>query len=122
MKTLSSLAVVVALSFVPVYAVRADNHHDAEQAVEVEIKATTTKLSDHVYVIQGLGGNVGLFVDEHDVFLIDNDHKEISPLILDAIQTITDKPVRFLVNTHWHGDHTGGNEMMGKGGAVDYRA
>ncbi|MBI1301227.1 MAG: MBL fold metallo-hydrolase [Alphaproteobacteria bacterium] len=95
----------------------ADNHgHDHTKEAGVEV--SHQKLSDHVYILQGQGGNVGLFVGETDVFVIDNDHGHVSPSIVSKIKEITPNPIRFLANTHWHGDHTGGNKIIGESGAV----
>ena len=82
----------------------------------VEIK--TTKLSATVYMLEGEGGNIGVSAGEDGVFLIDDQFAPLTPKILDAVKTISDKPVRFLMNTHWHGDHVGGNENLGKAGVV----
>lgn len=86
------------------------------QQKEVQIK--TTKVSDHIYMLVGQGGNIAVSVGEDGVFMIDDQFARLTPKILKAIQEITPKPVEFLINTHWHGDHTGGNENMQKEGAV----
>ncbi len=86
------------------------------QNQEVEIKVN--KLTDHVYMLVGRGGNIGLSVGEDGAFMIDDQYAPLTPKILEAIKTVTDKPVKFLVNTHWHGDHTGGNENMSKEGTI----
>jgi glyoxylase-like metal-dependent hydrolase (beta-lactamase superfamily II) len=83
---------------------------------KVEIK--TTKLADNVYMMEGAGGNLGLSAGEDATFLIDDQFAPLTPKIQAAIAKITDKPVRFVLNTHWHFDHTGGNENLGKAGAV----
>ena len=82
----------------------------------VEIR--TEKLSDTVYMLVGAGGNLGLSVGEDAVFLVDDQFAPLTPKILAAVKAISDKPVRFLMNTHWHGDHVGGNENLGKAGVV----
>ena len=71
-----------------------------------------------VYVLTGSGGNMGLSVGDDAAFLVDDQFAPLTPKILAAIATVTAKPVRFVVNTHWHWDHTGGNENMGKTGAL----
>ena len=71
-----------------------------------------------VYLLQGSGGNIGLAVGDDAVFVVDDQYAPLTPKILAAIAAVTPKPVRFVVNTHWHFDHTGGNENMGKAGAL----
>ena len=83
---------------------------------KVQIK--TIPVADGVYLLAGRGGNIGLFVGQDGAFLIDDQYAPLTDKILEAISAVTDKPVRFLVNTHWHGDHTGGNENIGKGGTI----
>jgi glyoxylase-like metal-dependent hydrolase (beta-lactamase superfamily II) len=87
-------------------------------AQKKEITIETTKLTDQVYMLKGSGGNIGLFIGDNGVFMIDDQFAPLTPKILDAIKKITNKPVRYLINTHWHGDHTGGNENMQKEGAI----
>ncbi len=86
------------------------------QKKEVQIKVT--KVTDHVYMLVGQGGNIAISVGEDGVFMIDDQFARLTPKILAAIKSVTDQPVEFLINTHWHGDHTGGNENMQKEGAV----
>lgn len=89
--------------------------HNNQQA-EVTIK--TTRLSDGLYVLFGQGGNIGLSVGEDGVYLIDDQYAPLTEKINKAIERITEQPVKFVINTHWHGDHTGGNENFGKAGAT----
>ncbi len=86
------------------------------QKKEVTIKST--KITESIYMLEGQGGNIGLFIGEDGAFMIDDQFAKLTPKILKAIKDITDKPVKYLINTHWHGDHTGGNENMSKEGAV----
>ena len=88
----------------------------AQDFSKVEIR--TEKLSDTVYMLVGAGGNLGLSVGEDAVFLVDDQFAPLTPKIEAAIAKITAKPVKFVLNTHWHGDHTGGNENLGKAGAL----
>lgn len=83
-----------------------------------EIKIETTKLSDQIYMLKGRGGNIGLFIGKEAVFMIDDQFAPLTPKILMAIKKITPESVSYLVNTHWHGDHTGGNLNMHKEGAL----
>lgn len=75
------------------------------------------KVAENVYMLTGRGGNLGLSVGDSGAFLIDDQFANMTAPILAAVKTVTDKPVKFLVNTHHHGDHTGGNENMAKAGA-----
>ena len=83
---------------------------------KVEIKVN--KVADGIYMLEGQGGNMGLSVGEDATFLIDDQFAPLSDKIKAAIATVADKPVKFLMNTHWHGDHVGGNENFGKSGAI----
>jgi cyclase len=83
---------------------------------KVEIK--TEKLADGVYMMTGSGGNLGVSVGEDGVFLIDSQFAPLTPKIQAAIAKLSARPVRFLLNTHWHFDHVGGNENLGKAGAI----
>ncbi|MEX2154109.1 MAG: MBL fold metallo-hydrolase [Gemmatimonadaceae bacterium] len=71
-----------------------------------------------VYMLTGAGGNIGLSVGEDAAFLVDDQYAPLTPKIIAAVAAVTSKPIRFVVNTHWHGDHTGGNENLGKAGAL----
>ena len=82
----------------------------------VEVRAT--RLTETTYMLTGAGGNIGLSVGEDAVFLVDDQYAPLTERINAAIAKITPKPVRFILNTHWHGDHTGGNENYGKAGAL----
>lgn len=88
------------------------------QCQKKEVKIIATKLTEQVYMLKGQGGNIGLFIGDDAVFMIDDQFAPLTPKILAAIKKITDEPVSYLINTHWHGDHTGGNENMEKEGAL----
>ncbi|MDQ3673148.1 MAG: MBL fold metallo-hydrolase [Gemmatimonadota bacterium] len=92
---------------------QAQNPPDASQ-VQVKIVPVATG----VYMLEGMGGNIGLSVGTDDAFIIDDQYAPMTAKIKAAIATVTSKPVRFVVNTHWHGDHTGGNEAMAGSGAL----
>lgn len=82
------------------------------------VQIRTQPLATGVYALFGAGGNIGLAVGDDAVFVIDDQFAPLTPKILAAIAALTPKPVRFVVNTHWHFDHTGGNENLGKAGAL----
>lgn len=82
----------------------------------VEVKAT--KVAGSVYMLTGAGGNIGASVGEDGIVLVDDQYAPLAPKIEAALKGITDKPVRFVINTHYHGDHTGGNEHFGKSAPI----
>jgi len=82
----------------------------------VEIK--TEKIAEGVYMLVGYGGNIGLAVGQESTFLVDDQYAPLTDKIRAAVSAVSEIPVQFVINTHWHGDHTGGNERLGKGGAV----
>ncbi|MGH9591964.1 MAG: MBL fold metallo-hydrolase, partial [Bryobacteraceae bacterium] len=82
----------------------------------VEIK--TTKISNNFYTLDGQGGTVGVLAGPDGVFMVDTQFAPLTEKIVAAVRKITDRPIRFVVNTHVHGDHTGGNENLGKMGVT----
>lgn len=78
----------------------------------------TTELGGGVYMLVGQGGNVGVAVGPENVVVIDDQFARMSTAIMDAIAAITDKPISFMINTHYHGDHTGGNAQFRAAGAT----
>ncbi|MDQ3137348.1 MAG: MBL fold metallo-hydrolase [Gemmatimonadota bacterium] len=82
-------------------------------------RIVTTRLADGVYVLMGGGGNIGLSTGKDGAFLIDDEYAPLTDRIRAAVDSVGGgTAVRFVLNTHWHGDHTGGNENMGKAGAL----
>lgn len=82
------------------------------------VQVRAEQVAGGVYVIFGSGGNIGLSVGDDGAFVIDDQFAPLTDKIRAAIATVTDAEVRFVVNTHWHGDHTGGNENFGEAGAM----
>ena len=82
----------------------------------VEVKSTP--VAGTVHVIVGAGGNIGVSVGEDGIVMIDDQYAPLAPKIEAALRLITPKPVRFILNTHHHGDHTGGNEQFGKSAPI----
>lgn len=83
---------------------------------KVEVKAEN--LAPGVSVLFGAGGNIGVSHGEDGTVLIDDQFAPLTPKIQAAVAALGASPVKFLINTHWHGDHSGGNENFGKAGAV----
>ena len=83
---------------------------------KVEIKAN--KVTDKFYTLDGQGGTIGVLFGPDGVFMVDTQFAPLSDKIAAAIKQITPQPIKFVVNTHVHGDHTGGDENFGKMGAT----
>jgi glyoxylase-like metal-dependent hydrolase (beta-lactamase superfamily II) len=83
-----------------------------------DVVMTVHPVAGNVSYIEGRGGNIGLFTGEDGVFLIDDQYAPLTDKIVAAIREISDEPIRFLVNTHMHPDHTGGNENFGRMGTM----
>jgi glyoxylase-like metal-dependent hydrolase (beta-lactamase superfamily II) len=78
---------------------------------KVEVKAT--KVAGNVYMLQGSGGNIGVSVGDDGLLIVDDQFAPLADKIRAALKGIADKKLRFILNTHWHGDHTGGNIAFG---------
>ncbi len=87
-------------------------------AQQPEVTIKVEQIAPGVAVLFGQGGNIGLSYGEDGNVLIDDQFAPLTPKILAAVATVDPDPVKFLINTHWHGDHTGGNENLGKTGTV----
>jgi glyoxylase-like metal-dependent hydrolase (beta-lactamase superfamily II) len=87
-------------------------------AQQPPVQIVTTQLAPNFYAIDGQGGRMGALVGPDGVFIVDAQFPQVTAPIVAAIRKITDKPLRFLVNTHVHGDHTGGNENFAKLGVT----
>lgn len=83
---------------------------------KIEIKAE--KVADNLYVLFGSGGNIGLSIGTDGAILIDNQFAPLSEKITNAVAKITDQKIKYVINTHWHGDHSGGNENFHNQGAL----
>ena len=84
------------------------DHHDRKPGETFRLQP----LPGGVYALYGRGGNIGFFVGADAVVVVDSEFKDIAPEILAQIRSVSDKPIKYLVNTHHHGDHTGGNEAF----------
>jgi glyoxylase-like metal-dependent hydrolase (beta-lactamase superfamily II) len=82
------------------------------------VEINTIPAAPGIYMLEGRGGNIGVSIGKDGVFLIDDQFAPLTEKILKAIRKLSDGPIRFVLNTHWHGDHTGGNENLGKAGAL----
>lgn len=87
-------------------------------AQEQKVEYIPTKLSDTLTMLKGRGGNIAISAGEDGVYIIDDQLQPLTDQLLVAISKVSDQPIRFVINTHYHGDHVGGNEAIGKSGAV----
>jgi len=87
-------------------------------AQEEKVEYIPTKLSDTLTMLKGRGGNIAISAGEDGVYIIDDQLEPVTDQLLVAISQISSQPIRFVINTHYHGDHVGGNEAIGKAGAV----
>jgi glyoxylase-like metal-dependent hydrolase (beta-lactamase superfamily II) len=79
-----------------------------------KVQMKVTKVAGNVYMLQGAGGNIGASVGDDGIVIVDDQYAPLAEKIQAALKGITDKPVRFIINTHYHGDHTGGNAYFQK--------
>jgi len=90
----------------------------AQQQDFSKVQIKVTKVAGSVYMLEGAGGNIGVSVGEDGIVIVDDQFAPLADRIQAALKGITDKPVRFVINTHWHFDHTGGNAYFGKQGTI----
>jgi len=83
-----------------------------------KVEITTTKLSDSIYTLEGSGGTIGILVGPDGVFMVDTQYAPLTEKLVAAITQVSSAPIRFMVNTHVHPDHTGGNENFARRGVT----
>src|SRR6266436_9171742 len=101
----SILAFVVSLSVFNTLAIAQQDFS------KVEIKVT--KVAGGVYMLEGAGGNIGVCAGADGIVIVDDQYAPLANKIKEALKGISDKPLKFVINTHFHGDHTGGNSEFG---------
>src|SRR5258706_11887064 len=104
-----------ALAFLAAFAAAPAAAQPQIDFAKVELKPTL--LAPGVWMIEGAGGNIGLVSGGGMALVIDDQYPPLADKVKAAVASLTQKPLRFVVNTHWHGDHTGGNAAMGEAGA-----
>ena len=92
-----------------------DGSHDEFQQ---DVTVKTSKVSGNIYMLQGRGGNVGVIVGTDGILMIDDDYKNVSEKLRDALKELGAPFPKFIINTHWHGDHTEGNLFFGKDSTI----
>jgi glyoxylase-like metal-dependent hydrolase (beta-lactamase superfamily II) len=83
-----------------------------------KVQMKVTKVAGNVYMLEGAGGNIGASVGDDGIVIVDDQFAPLADKIQATLKGITDKPVRFIINTHYHGDHTGGNEPFANLGST----
>jgi len=89
----------------------------AQQDFE-KVQITTTKVAEGVSMLSGAGGNIGVSTGADGVFLVDDEWAPMTAKVKAAVAALSDKPIRFVLDTHWHDDHTGGNKDLGEAGVL----
>jgi len=109
-------AVIALLSAALLYGPAARTQQDDFSKVQIK----TTKVSGNIYMLEGAGGNIAASVGDDGIVIVDDQFAPLAEKIQAALKDlkITDKPVRFVINTHYHGDHTGGNEIFSNAGST----
>jgi cyclase len=106
------LAIVLFSSLcVPIVSAHSD---DSNFENKDDITVKTTKVNGNIYMLQGRGGNVGALVGSDGILIVDDDYKVVSEKLRAALKDLGSEKPRFIFNTHWHGDHTEGNQVFGQ--------
>lgn len=110
MSRLSTFSALAVLAFAAISYPFAGPAHAQAPAPQI------SQVAAGIHVIRGRGGNIGVSVGDDGVFMIDDQFAPVTQALRELIASVSDKPIRFLLNTHFHGDHTGGNENLGAAG------
>jgi len=108
-------------SVVPFFCVSQDSDFSKYNTQIRDVKKEVTyfeieKINNQFYMLVGGGGNVGVFISDQNVVLIDNKYEIMEDILMTSLKKITDKPIEYIINTHFHHDHSDGNRAFGKKG------
>lgn len=109
------LALLLMVSTAAPLLAHGDNSH-FPQTQDITVK--TAKVAGNVYMLQGRGGNIGALVGTDGILLVDDDYKNVSEKLAAALKELGSASPKYIFNTHWHGDHTEGNEFFGKSSTI----
>lgn len=109
---LKSISALIILSLTSMGVYPHGNNSHFPQAQDITVK--TTKVTNNLYMLQGRGGNVGALVGMEGILIVDDDYKQVSDKLSAALKTLGSETPKYVLNTHWHADHTEGNEVFGK--------
>jgi len=90
----------------------------AQQQDFSKVDVKVTRVAGTVYMLEGAGGNIGVSAGDDGIVIVDDQFAPLAPKIREALKAISPKPIKFVLNTHYHGDHTGGNEVFGREGTI----
>src|SRR5215475_11062202 len=108
----------IALSALAAVAVAYAGTASAQQVDWDKIQIKTTDLGNKTYMLEGQGGNITIAVGTDGIIMVDSQFAQLSDKIKAAIKAISPLPIKYMVNTHFHGDHTGGNDNFAKDGTI----
>lgn len=118
---MKKIIALLVFSVVPFFCVSQDSDFSKYNTQIRDVKKEVTyfeieKINNQFYMLVGGGGNVGVFISDHNVVLIDNKYEIIEDILMTSLKKITDKPIEYIINTHFHHDHSDGNRAFGKQG------
>ena len=118
---MKKIIVLFVFSVVPFFCVSQDSDFSKYNTQIRDVKKEVTyfeieKINNQFYMLVGGGGNVGVFISDQNVVLIDNKYEIIEDVLMTSLKKITDKPIEYIINTHFHHDHSDGNRAFGKKG------
>lgn len=118
---MKKIIVLFVFSVVPFFCVSQDSDFSKYNTQIRDVKKEVTyfeieKINNQFYMLVGGGGNVGVFISDQNVVLIDNKYEIIEDILMTSLKKITDKPIEYIINTHFHHDHSDGNRAFGKKG------
>ena len=90
----------------------------AQQVDVSKVEIRTEQLAPNLHVLFGIGGNIAVLTGDDGTVIVDDQFSAMAPKIRAAVALLSEKPVRFVINTHWHYDHTGANEAFGSSGSI----
>ena len=111
-----SIALILMFSVLSFSTLAHDHGSHFSNTQDVTVKVT--KVSGNVYMLQGRGGNIGAINGPEGILIIDDDYKAVSEKLRDALRDLGSATPKFILNTHWHGDHTEGNYFFGKDAVI----
>ncbi|WP_348668733.1 MBL fold metallo-hydrolase [uncultured Polaribacter sp.] len=118
---MKKIIVLFVFSVVPFFCVSQDSDFSKYNTQIRDVKKEVTyfeieKINNQFYMLVGGGGNVGVFISDQNVVLIDNKYEIMEDILMTSLKKITDKPIEYIINTHFHHDHSDGNRAFGKKG------